>query len=645
MKIFKIRRIALLTMGIFGGIIINGFRLGFKQTHQITLSKEEIQNYDTKIESEIIRELIKKPYSREENVQLMNDNFDFIIIGGGSVGSGVFKKAVEKGLKICLIEKSDFSSGTSSRSTKIAHGGIRYLEEAFKLKSPIEKLYLVYEALMERDRILNSGAFINNIVEIAIPCKSFSNMVYMYLGTFVYQMMYVFSYTNRREFKKYPWYHFFEKINDILIPFPRIKTDSLLNSSLSVNMYEGNMVDSRQNVLTLLASQNNNTNNSRICNYVEFKEYILNSDKKIIGVLCNDLINNKEIKIYGKFVCNCTGIFGDQNLGDNNKKEDKLLIASKGTHIVLKRDVFNSIIKKNDIGTMIPKTTDGRILFILPYFNNILVGTTDQIHNKSYINEIECEELDFIIDELNTYFNIPKEDLYKNLLSSWSGLRPILVNDPNSNHMNNSDLKTVKEVSRKHVIYHDKENNLYSIFGGKWTTYLRMGDDLVNEILYNNPELGYKITGEDKLFKLRGSIPTDSLNFYKEKLYFKTIFKDKLTKEFPDIPLKYIEYLIFMYGIHAKTILNNGKLNNTNSSVSSKEFILKSELDYAIFREYCEYPNDFICRRSSLAFHDLQKAKNVIEDINSYFALKKNWSKEKEHTICELSKENLQYML
>lgn len=628
----KLKKFLKLNMFILGYGVINGY---IDKSYKININdKEKITNVTNNAinESSVnYYNFQKEKHSRTFLIEkAKTEVFDMIIIGGGSSGAGVLQAASEKGLKVCLIEKYDFASGTSSKSTKIAHGGIRYLEEMFYLKSPIEKFLLVKEALSERDTILKSGSFINNQVELSILHNNIFMAYYYYIGMFVYHSIYRINLL-------------FNKSFTALINGPSIKYENEDgNYFFKISLWEGQFIDTRQNILTLLSSQINKTQ-SIILNYTEKLEYAYDDDNKIKEVNCKDTLTGKEFTIKGKVFANCTGVFSDCNL---SKKENlnNHIKSSKGTHIIVNKSIFPK--KYHSHGFIIPKTSDGRLLFIIPYQGKFIIGTTDNFDEKSDLVSPTENEIDWITKEVTIYFGMNEKILKDNITSSFAGQRPIVVLNQTENSEN------LKSVSRKHVVYHDANQckNLYSLFGGKWTSYLSMGEDLVNKVFNDYPLLGnseLKVDQEYK-FKLNGSIENSELSYNEEREVYKHILNNLIDK-YPLIPPSYIRKLITLYGINAIKILHQGEIEKTNIPLSKElsEFILiyKSELNYCIDYEHVVTTNDFLCRRRGISFLNSKLAELYIPSVAESLGSRLNWSKDHVLEDKNLSVKNMKYMI
>jgi glycerol-3-phosphate dehydrogenase len=565
-----------------------------------------------------------KPLSLNRNSEiekLKTDNFDILIIGGGCSGGGVLLEAYQRGLKCALIEGNDFAAGTSSRSTKLIHGGIRYLQEAFTLSTGFkEKVMLVFEALRERDFLLTSAPFMNRVIEIKFTYGNFFFMNYYYAGLVFYHLMYAIQ--------NFPDVH-------MIIPGPRINKDK------TVSFFEGQMFDSRQALLTILTTTRENYTEqspaSIVCNYIEFKGYLYGADNKIIGIKAFDKVNGKEVSIYAKQVVNCTGIYGDSNFSKEDKLKDKLIISSQGMHVVIDKKLFN-INMEDHTGHMIPQTSDGRVLFILPYFNDryVLIGTTDNIVTRSLTPLPGDDDLSYIMKEIRNNFAYTGE---LKPTSVWAGIRP-LVRQPSG------DVVT-KSISRGHVVRYDNETGLVSLLGGKWTTYRQMGEDVVEKVLQMNKELETKAhtryTSIHNLRLLGGKYgDEDIITSYNDDIKYYSFLKEFLASKY-NISKSIVNDLVFKYGTLADDILKRGKGNNTNRPIIGD--ILLSELLYCIDCELVIKANDFICRRTGLAFVDLQKAEEAIPVIAEEMGKYLRWSRSRINEEINESKNNLKYML
>jgi glycerol-3-phosphate dehydrogenase len=457
----------------------------------------------------------------------------------------------------------------------------------------------------------------NNQVEINIPFKNIFQMNYYYLGVLIYQMLYIMQSSFKNKFT-------------INMPF-------IDYNSRHVSFFEGQFFDSRQNLLSIL-----NCENSAFSNYVELKEYIYNKEGKIKGVKAYDKINNKEFEINSSLVVNCTGVKGDSNFSQNDPFSEKLVTTSKGAHIIVDKELFKET-KVNE-GYMLPKTSDGRILFFLPYQNNyFIVGTTEStVQNKDTPIADDCD-VQYIFKELKREFKLDEESLEKHIKSKWAGLRP-LVKSPSSKS------NATKSMARNHVIRHDPSSDLISLLGGKWTTYRRMGLDVINEIRKKKLLADVKTPiDSNKQHKLPGSISPLNIDkkvtFEEEKIFFsnlETYIKQKYKLE-DDLARN----LVFKYGMNALKILELDKEMSLNQKLllTGENPILQSELIYSVRSEMVTKPNDFLCRRTGLAFVDFSKAEQILDQVSDSISKELKWKSDTTNSMKMDARNSLKYFV
>ena len=366
--------------------------------YRLKTAKHNLKHFSTTYR-EISRRLTPLTVSRDQSIaRLAETHYDLLVVGGGASGAGVLLDAQMRGLKCALIEKNDFASITSSRSTKLIHGGIRYLEQAiFEPGDRIEKLNLVYEALKERDFMLSSASFANKPVMIRMPSINFFQNLFHYSGMVVYYILYRLSLGKERP----------------ILGKPQLHTDSSI-------FFEGSFNDSRQAMLSLLTAISPSAGKpAEAVNYCEAKE-VLRVAGKVRGVRAVDSLTGRILEINAKMVVNATGIFAD-DFALATGKSDNVISCAKGIHVVFERDTFNF---KN--GRCIPKTSDGRILFILPFHGRWLAGTTDEFCPKTEKVKETTEEVDYLIKEIAIGLDMSEEKLRAGKLSVFAGIRPLV---------------------------------------------------------------------------------------------------------------------------------------------------------------------------------------------------------------------------
>lgn len=370
--------------------------------------------------------------------------WDIIIIGGGATGLGAALDSVSRGYKTLLLESHDFGKGTSSRSTKLVHGGVRYLEQG--------NLKLVKEALRERGRLLENAPHITNTLPFIIPTYGIAQKIYYGTGLKVYDMLAgKLSLGKTRLLKK----------SETIKRIPGINTQKLTGG---IMYFDGQFDDARLAIdLAYTAVQYGAT----LINYCQVQS-LIKAKNNICGVLAKDLIGNKTYELKSKVVINATGVFTDEVMQMDEPEVEKIVAPSQGIHIVVDRKYF-----PGTTALMIPKTDDGRVLFALPWQNKVVIGTTDTpVTDISFEPRALDDELEFLLHHANRYLN--QTITRKEVSSIYAGLRPLVKM---------KGVKTTALLNRDHTIIVSKAG-LVSITGGKWTTYRKMAEDAVNNAVF-----------------------------------------------------------------------------------------------------------------------------------------------------------------
>ncbi|MFA1769717.1 FAD-dependent oxidoreductase [Rufibacter glacialis] len=371
--------------------------------------------------------------------------WDMIVIGGGATGLGVALDAASRGFKTLLLEQADFAKGTSSRSTKLVHGGVRYLAQG--------DIKLVYEALYERGLLLQNAPHLVNIQSFVIPNYTWWNEMLYGVGLTVYDLMagrYRFNKTSLLSGKK------------VARLLPNIQARGLKGG---VQYFDGQFDDAR---LALNLAQTCAEQGGVLLNYMPVVSLLKDSNGKVAGVKAKDLESGQEYQIKAKTVVNATGVFVNEVLEMNAPAQPPLVRPSQGVHVVL-----DSSFLAGDNALMIPKTPDGRVLFVVPWHKHLLVGTTDTPLDQNSLEPRALEqEIDFILETAGQY--LVRKPSRKDVLSVFAGLRPLAAPTKNTN--------STKEISRSHKLL-VAPSNLITITGGKWTTYRRMAQDTVDQAI------------------------------------------------------------------------------------------------------------------------------------------------------------------
>lgn len=379
---------------------------------------------------------------RSEILRQLGDQaqpWDVLIIGGGATGLGAAVEAASRGYRTVLVERFDFAKGTSSRSTKLVHGGVRYLEQL--------NITLVLDALRERGHMLRNAPHLVHDMSFVVPAYSYLTLPYYGFGLKLYERLSgKLSLGASKLLSR-------ERTVELL---PGIVHDGLRGGIL---YHDGQFDDARYAISLLRTFQDLG---GVAINYVEVVG-LLQRGGKIVGIHARDSEEDRHFDLQAKVVVNATGVFTEEILTLDGAAPGSLLSVSQGTHFVLPHSFL-----AGGTALMVPKTADGRVLFAIPWHGATIVGTTDEpVERTSSEPHSLASERKFLFEHITRYFGRrPRPD---EILSVWSGLRP-LVREGHG--------KTSK-LSRDHKVLVSK-SGLVTVTGGKWTTYRRMGQDAID---------------------------------------------------------------------------------------------------------------------------------------------------------------------
>ena len=374
-----------------------------------------------------------------------NTQFDVIVIGGGATGLGVALDSASRGFKTLLLEQVDFAKGTSSRSTKLVHGGVRYLAQG--------NVDLVREALYERGLMLKNASHLVSNQSFIIPNYKWWDNFFYTVGLKVYDFL-----SGKLSFGKSVRI----SKNETETRLGTIKQDNLKGG---VVYHDGQFDDSR---LAVNIAQTAIEQGAVVLNHFKVKKLLKNDAGLVNGVMAQDTETDEFYTVNANVVINATGVFTDEVLKMDDATAKNRIRPSQGIHLVLDK----SFLPGND-AIMIPKTDDGRVLFLVPWHNRVVVGTTDTLLDSHSLEPKALDkEIDFILETANRY--LTKTVSKKDVLSMFAGLRPLAASNDKS--------EKTKEISRSHKII-VSNSGLITITGGKWTTYRRMAQDAMNKAM------------------------------------------------------------------------------------------------------------------------------------------------------------------
>jgi glycerol-3-phosphate dehydrogenase len=377
-----------------------------------------------------------------QNVRDRKQPWDIAVIGGGATGMGVAVDAAARGLDVVLVEAHDFGKGTSSRSTKLVHGGVRYLEQG--------NVPLVMSALKERGLLRQNAPHLVHDLGFVVPNYSWWEAPFYGIGLKLYDLLAgKYGFGASRVLSK----------EETLERLPALEPEELRGG---VVYYDGQFDDARLLIhLAMTAADHGAT----VVNYCPATGLMRDADGYVNGLTARDQESGEELSIPARVVVNATGVFTDSIRRMADSSLEQLVVTSQGIHLV-----FNRSFLKGDTALMVPRTSDGRVLFVIPWHGHAEAGTTDTpVDAPSLEPKALEEEIDFILETAARYLTRPPTRA--DVLSVYVGLRPLVKGDGKTS-----------ALSRDHILHVDT-SGLLTITGGKWTTYRHMAEDCVDHAI------------------------------------------------------------------------------------------------------------------------------------------------------------------
>ncbi|KAL4946187.1 hypothetical protein BDV06DRAFT_182918 [Aspergillus oleicola] len=543
------------------------------------------------------------------------DVYDLLVIGGGATGSGIALDAATRGLKVAVVERDDFSAGTSSKSTKLVHGGVRYLEKAV-WELDYNQYKLVKEALRERKYFLNTAPHLSSWLPIMVPVQKWWQVPYFWAGT-----------------KAYDWLAGSEGIeSSYFLPkskaieaFPMLRKDNVLGAMV---YYDGAHNDSRMNVsLAMTAALYGST----VVNHMEVTGLSKDASGKLNGALVQDVIPGKDgkeaeqIPIRAKGIINATGPFTDSIRKMDEPDVKEIVAPSSGVHVILP-----GYYSPSNMGLIDPSTSDGRVIFFLPWHGNTIAGTTDAPTEITAQPQPSEKDINWILKEIRGYLardiNVDRSDV----LAAWSGIRP-LVRDPK--------VKSSQALVRNHLIS-VSPSGLLTCAGGKWTTYRQMAEEAVDEAvkefklkpreINDAPDIsgvgGRGLVADHA--SLDGSCQTHQVRLIGAHGWSKTLFINLI--QHYGLETDVARHLTTSYGDRAWQVAALSAPTETRFPVRGQRIsalypFVDGEIRYAVRHEYAQTAVDVIARRTRLAFLNAQAALEALPTVIDLMGEELNW--------------------
>ncbi|MCR6642148.1 MAG: glycerol-3-phosphate dehydrogenase/oxidase [Sporocytophaga sp.] len=518
--------------------------------------------------------------------RLRNEKFDLLIIGGGVTGAGILLDAQTRGLKAALIDMQDFAQGTSSRSTKLIHGGLRYLKQF--------EFALVAEVGKERAIVHKNAPHLTVAEKMLLPLteKGSIGRLGASFGLWLYDFLAGVKKGERRI---------------MLSAADVLKIEPLLNSAKTIGgamYYEYRTDDAR---LTFEIIKEGMDRGGLALNYLKAESMLFNADKKVVGVEAKDLITKETFSINADYVINATGPWVDETDALDQSSKKSKIIHTKGVHIVIDH-------KKLPINQSVYfDVSDGRMVFAIPREDKTYIGTTDTFYTGDMINpEITVDDRQYLVNATNQIFTNANLKL-SDIESGWAGLRPLVREEG----------KSPSAISRKDEVF-EYESGLITIAGGKLTGYRKMAEkviDIIRKRIKANKgkDIGHCQTAIIQLAggKFSGGIEKELTNYINEG--------EKI-----GLSAKEVEKIFYRFGSNTGKVLEYAK----GAPLSGLPLYWSIQLQYCLEEEMIAKAEDFLVRRTGALYFDIGEVKNYKEAVANHIASYFHWSEsEKEYSL------------
>ncbi len=518
---------------------------------------------------------------RSETIKRVIDTpFEVCVIGGGATGSGCALDAALRGLKTVLLERSDFGSATSSASTKLIHGGLRYLQQGFT-EMDFGQFRLVKNALRERRVMMSNAPHLSSTCRIVVPCYGLRDLAYYRIGLKVYDWLSgkrrlspSSSADRRTSLAKMPW----------------LRADGLRGT---VSYFDGQFDDARYNLALVQTSA---SAGAEVLNYASVVGFEKSQSGRLNSANVTDQLSGYRFRVDAKVFVNATGPFSDHVRQLAAPEEEPRLRPSKGVHILLALPP--------DFGSealLIPQTEDGRLIFAIPWMNRLLVGTTDTAADPEEEMVVNRSEAEYLLRHLNQYLNRPFD--LQEVVGVTAGLRPLVAA---------GKLSETKQISRDYEIETLTASGLISIMGGKWTVYRAMAEETIN--VAEMRLAGRATQCRTRSFRLLGA--EDKPDHLVEQLMDAYPISPALAK-----------HLVRKFGSLAPRVLEPSKKErDLLSPIAEGDLPILAEVLYCVRHEMATSIEDILARRLGLQLFDWNLALEAAPVVARILARELGWS-------------------
>lgn len=537
---------------------------------------------------------------RQANLsRLGGEPFDVLVIGGGVTGAGVALDAAIRGYTVALVEKADFASGTSSKSTKLVHGGIRYLPEF--------DFALVHEALRERGILLRIAPYLVKQIGFVLPIYKgdrhpvglpFTTPGGIGLGLILDIGLWLYDILASRG--GIPRHRRLKRAR-VLQMAPGLVSEGLKEGFI---YYDAQTNDAR---LTMALIRTAVQYGAVVANYTEVTSFQVEKGK-VCGVQVRDCIAGQHISVRARHVVNATGIFAEEVEALLNKNPQADIEPSKGVHLVFSREDVHI----DNYAVVLPETDDKRLLFLVPWESRVIFGTTDSGTGDLNHPQTTSKDIAYLMGHLNRYLSTSLTE--KHIVSTYAGYRPLVRPGRGTQH-------SPAKLSRTHAVL-ESPNGLVTIVGGKLTTYRRMAQDTVDVLSKRD---GFPQVHRTQQTPLYGSAnwPTAQQEIEAQGRAL-------------GLPTETLTHLIRSYGAAACSVLQLVKEEaQLGRQIISDLPYIRAEVLHACREEMALTPLDFLARRTSILLEDYQRGLGVVEEVAALMAREQNWSPEHKKMLVE----------
>ncbi|EFW98610.1 glycerol phosphate dehydrogenase mitochondrial [Grosmannia clavigera kw1407] len=550
---------------------------------------------------------------RDENIAALRQSstadgteYDMLVIGCGATGAGVALDAATRGLRVAVVERDDYSSGTSSKSTKLVHGGVRYLEKAV-WNLDYAQYRLVREALKERKCFLQTAPHLSMWLPIMLPLDRWWKVPYYWMGTKCYDFL-----AGSEGIES----SYFLTKSKAVDAFPMLKQDGLVGALV---YYDGAHNDSRMNVSIAMTAA---LYGATVVNHMEVTSLTKDEAGRLTGARARDCVparNNKnadEVTIRARCVVNCTGPFTDGIRKMDDPGCTDIVAPASGVHIILP-----GYYSPGKMGLIDPSTSDGRVIFFLPWQGNTIAGTTDEPAVISKNPLPDEKSIQWILGEISHYLSPDIQVRRGDVLAAWSGLRP-LVRDPKATR--------TEALVRNHLV-DVSASGLLTCAGGKWTTYRQMAEECVDAAVRT---FGLQTRPLSRLMSKMPRISgSDDVRLVGAHGFSRTLFIN-LIQHF-GLETDVARHLTESYGDRAWTVgalcrPTDRRFPARGDRLSQLYPFVDGEVRYAVLHEHAQTAVDVLARRTRLAFLNAQAALEALPRVIDIMAQELRWDRRRQ---------------